>query len=199
MQEIPVGIPRSWRPSGEGMGYPLQHSWASLGAQLVNNPPAIWETWVPSLGWEDPLEKERLPPPVFWPGEFHGLYIVYEVTKSQTGLNDFHFHLPYNAVSISTLQQNESAVCIHNPPPFCISFKKNLQTRNAGEGVEKRERFYTVGEYKLTRQLVKFLSNLEAQRNNSNTYWTKISLTKVVSTESSSLCLCNKEVSCSDS
>ena len=31
------------------------------------------ETWVRSLGWEDPLEKERLPTPVFWPGEFHGL------------------------------------------------------------------------------------------------------------------------------
>ena len=32
-------------------------SWASLVAQLVENPPAMWETWVPSLGWEDPLEK----------------------------------------------------------------------------------------------------------------------------------------------
>jgi len=34
----------------------------------------MWETWVQSLGWEDPLEKERLPTPVFWFGEFHGLY-----------------------------------------------------------------------------------------------------------------------------
>ena len=34
----------------------------------------MWETWVRSLGWEDPLEKERLPIPVFWPGEFNGLY-----------------------------------------------------------------------------------------------------------------------------
>ena len=40
---------------------------------MVENPPAMWETWVRSLGWEDPLEKERLPTPVFWPGEFHGL------------------------------------------------------------------------------------------------------------------------------
>ena len=47
--------------------------WASLVAQLVKNPPAMRETWVQSLGWEDPLEKERLPTPVFWPGEFHGL------------------------------------------------------------------------------------------------------------------------------
>ena len=42
-------------------------------AQLVKNSPAMQETWVRSLGWEDPLEK-RLPTPVFWPGEFHGLY-----------------------------------------------------------------------------------------------------------------------------
>ena len=43
-------------------------------AQLVKNPPAMWETWVQSLGCEDSLEKGRLPTPVFWPGEFHGLY-----------------------------------------------------------------------------------------------------------------------------
>ena len=43
-------------------------------AQLVKNPPTMWEAWVRSLGWEDPLEKERLPTPIFWPGEFHGLY-----------------------------------------------------------------------------------------------------------------------------
>ena len=52
--------------------YPLQCSWASLVAQLVKNPPAMWETWIQSLGWENPLEKGRLPTPVFWPGKFHG-------------------------------------------------------------------------------------------------------------------------------
>ena len=41
----------------QGIGYPLQYSWASLVAQLVKNPPAMWETWIRSLGWEDPLEK----------------------------------------------------------------------------------------------------------------------------------------------
>ena len=41
------------------MGYPLQYSWASLVAQLVKNPSAVWETWVRSLGWEDPLEKGK--------------------------------------------------------------------------------------------------------------------------------------------
>ena len=52
-------IPGSGRSAGEGIGYPLQRSWASLVAQLEENLPAMWETWVRSLGWEDPLEKER--------------------------------------------------------------------------------------------------------------------------------------------
>ena len=67
-------IPGSGRSPGEGIGYPLLCSWISLVAQLIKNPPAMWETWVRSLGWEDPRRKERQPTPVFWPGEFHGLY-----------------------------------------------------------------------------------------------------------------------------
>ena len=39
-------IPGSGRSAGEGIGYPLQYSWASLVAQLVKNPPAMLETWV---------------------------------------------------------------------------------------------------------------------------------------------------------
>ena len=50
-------IPWLGRSTGEGIGYSLQHSWASPVAQLVKNPPTMWETWVQSLGWEDPLEK----------------------------------------------------------------------------------------------------------------------------------------------
>ena len=52
-------IPGSGRSAGEGIGYPLQYSWASLVAQLVKNLPAMQETWVQSLGWEDPLEKGK--------------------------------------------------------------------------------------------------------------------------------------------
>ena len=70
----PGSNPGSGRSTGEGISYPLQYSWASLVAQLVKNLPAIQETWVRSLGWENPLERERLPMPVFWPREFHGLY-----------------------------------------------------------------------------------------------------------------------------
>ena len=53
-------IPGSGRPVGKGTGYPLPYSWASLGAQLVKNLPAMRETWVQSLGWEDPLEKGKV-------------------------------------------------------------------------------------------------------------------------------------------
>ena len=60
----PSSIPGSGRSAGEGMGYPLQYSWASLVAQLVKNLPAmreiwVWESWVLSLGWEDPLQKGK--------------------------------------------------------------------------------------------------------------------------------------------
>ena len=55
----PGSIPGSGRSTGDGMGHPLQYSWASLVAQLVKNWPAVWETWVPSLGWEDPLENGK--------------------------------------------------------------------------------------------------------------------------------------------
>ena len=51
----PGSIPGSERSPGEGIGYPLQFSWASLVAQLVKNLPAMRETWVQSLGWEDSL------------------------------------------------------------------------------------------------------------------------------------------------
>ena len=43
-------------------------------AQLVKNLAAMQDTWVWSLGWDDPWRRERLPTPIFWPGEFHGLY-----------------------------------------------------------------------------------------------------------------------------
>ena len=39
------------------MGFPLQYFWASLVAQTVKKLPAMWETWVRSLGWGDPLEE----------------------------------------------------------------------------------------------------------------------------------------------
>ena len=55
----PSSIPGSGRSSGEGIGYPLQYSWASVVTQLIKNPPAMQDTWVRSLGWKDPLEKGK--------------------------------------------------------------------------------------------------------------------------------------------
>ena len=89
-------IPGSGRSPGEEIGYPLQYSWASLVAQLVKNLPAVRETWIRSLGWEDPLEEGmatdssilawRIPMDRgAWWAALHG------VTKSQTQLSDFHF------------------------------------------------------------------------------------------------------------
>ena len=95
MQETPVLIPESGRSAGEGLGYPFQCSWASLVPQLVKNLPAMWETWVRPLGWEDQLEKEtatyssivawRIP----WTEEPGRLHTVHGVAKSQTRLSDF--------------------------------------------------------------------------------------------------------------
>ena len=58
--------------------------WASLGAQLIKNPPVMRESWVRSLGWEDPWRRERLPTPVSWPAEFHGLYSPWGRKESDT-------------------------------------------------------------------------------------------------------------------
>ena len=80
----PSSFPGSGRSPGEGVGYPLQHAWASLVAQMVKNASAMWETWVLSLGWEDPLEKGN-----GYPLQCSGLEnsmncIVHGVAKSRT-------------------------------------------------------------------------------------------------------------------
>ena len=84
-------IPGLGRSSGEGIGYPLQYSWASLVAQLVKNPPAMWKTWVQYLGWEDPMEKGKatcssiLAWRIPWT-----VWSMDEVTKSWIWLSNFH-------------------------------------------------------------------------------------------------------------
>ena len=54
----PSSIPGLGSSTGEGIGYPLQYSWASLAAQLVKNPPAMQQTWVQPLGQRDSSEKQ---------------------------------------------------------------------------------------------------------------------------------------------
>ena len=79
----PGSRPGSERPAGEGIGDPLQYSWTSLVAQLVKNPPQcgrpVFDPWVGKIPWR----RERLPTPVFWPGEFMD-YVVHGVAKSWT-------------------------------------------------------------------------------------------------------------------
>ena len=93
-------IPGSERSPGEGIGYPLQHSWASLVAQLVKNMPAMWEIWIISLGWEDPLEKGTAT---------HSSILVcrilesQRVTKSWTRLRNFHFHFQWEFYHLHSL------------------------------------------------------------------------------------------------
>ena len=86
----PSLIPGLGKSSGEWIGYSLQYSWASLVTQPVKNPPAMWETWVPSLGWEDPLEKGKATHSsiLFWRISWS---TVHGVAKSGTQLSDFHF------------------------------------------------------------------------------------------------------------
>ena len=71
-------IPGLGRSSGEGIGFPFQYPWGSLVAQLVKNLPAMCETLIGKIPWR----RERLPTPVFWPGEFHGLYSLWGHKKS---------------------------------------------------------------------------------------------------------------------
>ena len=88
----PGSIPGWGIPPGEGIGYPLQNSWASLMAQMVKNLPVIRETWVRSLGWKDPLEEDGNPSSILacnipmdrgaWQVTVHG------VAKSRTQLSD---------------------------------------------------------------------------------------------------------------
>ena len=102
----PSSIPGSGRSHGDGIGDPLQYSWASLLVQLGTNLYVIQETWIQSLGWEDPLGRDRLLTPVFWPGEFHELYSPWG-HEELTALSDFHYLKP-----VLRLSRESSINCI---------------------------------------------------------------------------------------
>ena len=73
-------IPGSGRSTGERIGYPLQYSWASLVAQLVKNLPAMWKTWVQSLGKEDS------------PGEGKGYPLQYSGLENSTNCIVYYYY-----------------------------------------------------------------------------------------------------------
>ena len=116
----------SGRSSGEGTGHPLQYSWASLLAQLVKNPAAMWETWIQSLGWKDSLEKGkathssilawRIPSTVYSPwgcieSDFHLLTLILTwdtgilVVLTSMGLNETMKNVWHDAWHIADLQK----------------------------------------------------------------------------------------------
>ena len=86
----PGSIPGLGRSTGEGIDYPLQYSWTSLVAQLVNNMPTMWEAWVQSLGWEDSLEKGKATHSSILAWRIPWT-VAHGVAKSRTQLRDFHF------------------------------------------------------------------------------------------------------------
>jgi len=94
-------------------------SGASLVAQMVKNLPAMWETWVWSLGWEDPLEKGtathstilawRIP----WIEEPDRL-TVHGVAKSRTPVSNFHCSFSTNNLRIKATELATTEVNLEN-------------------------------------------------------------------------------------
>ena len=74
--------------------------WASLVAQMVKNPPAMRDTWVQSLSWEDLPEKGKATTPVFLPGEFHGLYSPWGSKESGHNSETFTFNFTLGLYTI---------------------------------------------------------------------------------------------------
>ena len=110
VQETPVW-PQSGRSAGEGIGYPLQYSWAFLMTQLVKSSPAMreipgFDPWVEKISWRN----KRLPTPVFWPGrckesdttEWLSLFISRNQFKYSYFLQN----------EISKMHRNLCAICI---------------------------------------------------------------------------------------
>ena len=106
----PASIPGLRWTDGEGIGSPLQYSRASLAAQLVKNLPAMWETWVQSLGWEDPMEKGTATHSSILPGEFHGLYSPWGHRVRHdwaTFTFTFHTFVIYRYTVMPSIKQNK--------------------------------------------------------------------------------------------
>ena len=101
----PGSIPGSGRSTGEGIGYPLQYSWVSLMVQLVKNSPAMRETWIRSLGWEDS------------PGEGKGYPL------QDSGLEN---SLDCIVHGVTQLQLVTEHSCTHTWPPRCLSVTHGL-------------------------------------------------------------------------
>ena len=106
-----VLIPGLGRSPGEGIGHPLQYSWASLVAQLVKNPSAMEEAQLDSWVGKIPWRRERLPTPVFWSEEFHGPNPWGCKESDRTEQLHFHFHFKPTYVKSSLYQSPKGRQC----------------------------------------------------------------------------------------
>ena len=124
----PGSIPGPGRSAGEGIGYPLQYSWVSLMVQLVKNLPAMWETLVWSLGWEDPLETGKAA---------HSSILAWRIpwTVESMGLqkvgHNFHFHFFDTEVGFLILSCM-SCLCSFNINPLSTILFANIFSHSVG-------------------------------------------------------------------
>ena len=111
----PGSIPGLGRSPGEWIGYPLQCSWVCLVAQMVKNPPAMWETWVWSQGWEDPLKEGRAT---------HSYILAWRIPRTEE---------PGGLQSMGTRLQRLNAALT----PWLVSIL--IRRENRGAGVDTEE------------------------------------------------------------
>ena len=108
-------IPGLGRSPGEEIGYSLQYSWTSLVAQTVKNPPAVWETWVRSLGWVGP------------PGEGHGNPLQYSCLENPHRQGSLEGYGPWGRKESDTTEQPSTAepevtkILYHKLGTYCLT------------------------------------------------------------------------------
>ena len=112
----------------------LPSLWTSPVAQLVKNPPAMQETWVRFLGWEDPLEKGKAPPIQYSGLENSMDCIVHGVAKSQTRLSDFHFH--FTMVQSSENPWNFQSHKSEQGVFYCVN---EVTSERMGDGCQEKQ------------------------------------------------------------
>ena len=129
----PISLLGLGRSSGETDRLPTPVFLGFPVIQLVKNPLVIWETCVPSLVGKIPWRRERLPTPVFWHGEFHGLYspwICKELDSTEQLSLSLHFH--FQLIQKIFLRQENSSACYYSEYrsslslvlriPYCFSY-----------------------------------------------------------------------------
>ena len=116
-------IPGSGRSPGEGIGYLLQYSWASLVAQTVKNLPEMWETWVRFLGWEDSPEGG------------HGNLLLYSCLVNSHGQRSLAGYSPWGHKVVDMAEQLSTAH-IHNEHTMnCMAYRQQTFISHSSGGL----------------------------------------------------------------